>query len=229
MAIFNSGPAIGALSGSIGGDTFSHNRGGPYIRRRAIPVNPKTSPQVNIRAILAGASANWREIPATNKLAWNTWAAAHPITNALGNAIYLSGHQAFIQLNTRLEHDGDDTILDPPVIAPPTPLLTLSLTCSLGHPDFEATFTPTPCGANERVIVYACVLDSEGISNVNNRYRWLGHTELAVESPIGLHAWLVAHYGPISIGQVVHIRCHSFDTTTGLWTAPLTARADITA
>ena len=34
--------AFTQASGSVGGLTFAHNRGGMYTRARSIPVNPKT-------------------------------------------------------------------------------------------------------------------------------------------------------------------------------------------
>jgi len=37
-------PILSQASGSIAGITFSHNRGGMYVRARAVPTNPG-SPQ----------------------------------------------------------------------------------------------------------------------------------------------------------------------------------------
>ncbi|KKL73251.1 hypothetical protein LCGC14_2076760, partial [marine sediment metagenome] len=62
MAIITPGPTVAAISGSIGGTVYSRNRGGAYIRNRAIPVDPNTSFQINVRAILAAQSQNWADL-----------------------------------------------------------------------------------------------------------------------------------------------------------------------
>ncbi|MBA7658243.1 hypothetical protein ES703_66192 [subsurface metagenome] len=41
MAIIQ--PILGSLRGSIGDNTFSHNRGGDYVRRRVSPTNPNST------------------------------------------------------------------------------------------------------------------------------------------------------------------------------------------
>ena len=48
-----------AVSGSIGGITGSHNRGGMYLRSRVIPVNPQTVDQLAARNRLATQSSGW--------------------------------------------------------------------------------------------------------------------------------------------------------------------------
>lgn len=49
----------GEISGSIGAITFSHNRGGAYMRLRSIPVNPNTAAQSFIRTLQADLSNDW--------------------------------------------------------------------------------------------------------------------------------------------------------------------------
>ena len=40
---FTPGPTVASLSGSVGGQTYSRNRGGAYIRNRAIPITSTTA------------------------------------------------------------------------------------------------------------------------------------------------------------------------------------------
>lgn len=83
-------------SGSIGGATFSHNKGGMYVRSRAIPTDPNTQYQAAVRAILAQVSTGWRELASAVRAGWADYAAQTPITNALGDTVYLSGQQWYI-------------------------------------------------------------------------------------------------------------------------------------
>lgn len=80
------------VSGSIGGATGSHNRGGQYFRRRAIPTNPNTSLQVVRRASMGLASVSWTSIlTQAQRNGWNAYANATPVIDSLGNTIRLTG------------------------------------------------------------------------------------------------------------------------------------------
>jgi len=225
MAIFTPGPVVAAASGSVGGTTYSHNKGGPYMRTRAIPTNRQSIAQVAQRSFIAAASQAWRELPAANALAWVTWAPLHPVQNALGNSVMLSGHQAFVQLNARLLHDGQTPILFPPLDVLPNPLTSLSFTADIGAGAVEATWTPTPLEATERVHFYAVVVDSLGINNVNSRYIYTARSALAAASPMDLEAQIISKHGALAVGQRIFLRANVFDTATGLVTAPLKTSA----
>lgn len=83
-------------SGSIGGVTYSHNRGGMYTRTRTTPVNPNTERQGEARANLAQSSSAWSTILTdAQRQAWTTYAAATPVVNALGAQLILTGQQMF--------------------------------------------------------------------------------------------------------------------------------------
>jgi len=89
-----------AGSGSIGGATLSHNKGGMYLRARAVPTNPNTARQTAVRSALAALSIRWSTIlSAAQREAWNLYAANVPVTNLLGESINLSGQQMYIRSN----------------------------------------------------------------------------------------------------------------------------------
>jgi len=89
------------VSGSVGGTTYSHNKSGMYQRARAIPVNPNTSRQVNVRSALTALVTAWSSVlTAAQRSAWNLYAANVPVTNPLGDAVLRSGQQWYIGCNT---------------------------------------------------------------------------------------------------------------------------------
>lgn len=83
-------------SGSIGGTTFSHNRFGLYTRARRVPVNPNTAAQQSAREGLGSGSSAWRALTIAQRDGWDAYAAATPVTNALGATVFLTGHQQFV-------------------------------------------------------------------------------------------------------------------------------------
>jgi hypothetical protein len=91
-------PVFSAVSGSIGGTTFSHNKGGMYTRARAIPTNPNTLRQQDTRLQLGAAVSAWIEdLDASDRNSWNTYAANVPVTNKLGQTVNLSGQQHYVR------------------------------------------------------------------------------------------------------------------------------------
>lgn len=88
-------------SGSIGGVTYSHNRAGMYRRARTIPVNPNTGNQVEVRAAFSDQVTRWTEvITPAQRAAWDLYGVNVPVTNALGDAVTLSGQNWYIASNT---------------------------------------------------------------------------------------------------------------------------------
>lgn len=98
--LFKSG-LVTQVSGSIGGMTGSHNRGGYYFRSRTIPTDPSSSRQQAMRAIMAQLVTRWSNVlTAAQRAAWNLYAANVPVINPLGDSINLSGQQWYIKANS---------------------------------------------------------------------------------------------------------------------------------
>lgn len=93
---------ITQASGSIGGVTYARAKGGTLYRRaRAIPVNPGTVLQAQVRDSLTALVNYWTEtLTPSQREAWNTYGQNVPVTNKLGSAIHLSGQNWFIANNT---------------------------------------------------------------------------------------------------------------------------------
>lgn len=221
MAKFTPGPLAGAISGSVGGSTFSHNRYGPYIRRRAIPVTSTTEEALAAKARFTSQSQAFSALTAAQKLGWEEYALHNPVTDALGMTQPLTANVAFISLNTRLLLIGEAPITVPPILTNPAPLLTLSQTADIGIGTFELAYTATPLGATGALYIWAVVVSSSGVKWVENALRFVGISAKAQASPFDHEALVTARFGVPQVGQTVHVRVHVIDTTNGLVSAPL--------
>lgn len=221
MAIFTAGPIAATISGSIGGTVFSRNRGGTYMRNRAIPLNPNTSFQINVRSILATQSQAWADQTDAVRAAWENWAVQNPVINALGRSIILSGAQAFIQLRARLALAEEALIVTPPIVNAPDGLLTLTQTGDIGLGAVEAQFTTTPLGGGVSLWMTAALVNSSGITYVRNLLRFIGRSADAQASPFDNQTLIEARFGALIVGQTLHVRIGTFDTLTGLLSVAL--------
>lgn len=102
-------------SGSIADRTHSHNRAGQYTRNRRSPVQPiGTGRRAFIRAAFGSASAAWASLTSPQQEAWISFAADHPVTDALGQSVILTGHQMFVAVGTNLLNVAESLPTTPP-------------------------------------------------------------------------------------------------------------------
>lgn len=100
MAIFSPGPMVAEVRGSVGGTTFSRNRGGAYARFRAAPTQPGTISQVFAKGIVTFLSGYWHgTLTQVQRDAWDAFAAANPIVNAVGLSHNIGGLGWFQRVN----------------------------------------------------------------------------------------------------------------------------------
>lgn len=221
MAIFTPGPVIGSISGSVGGAVFSHNRGGPYIRRRPIPVNGGDLPQSDVRDEFVKASQLWGSRTAANQAQWNTWASNNKVPNALGNLIQLTGHQAFVQICTWRGIAGWDYATAAPTAARPSPFLTYSLTGDIGAGSVTFVFTDTPVGATRHIVIWSAVVDSPGIRYVKNLYKLTVISSLNEASPYDIQTAVEAIWGTLIVGQTLWVKAQKLNDPDGTRSIPV--------
>lgn len=113
-------------SGSVGNTVYSRNKGGSYVRTRAIPTNPNTARQQTVRTQFQSLSSNWSTLTVAQRALWEAYAEAHPVPNRLGQMIVLSGLAMFLRLNFNILDWGGVLIATPPVEAAPNPLVGFS-------------------------------------------------------------------------------------------------------
>ena len=221
MAIFTPGPTVAALSGSIGGSVYSRNRGGAYIRNRAVPITSTTPEALAAKTRFTDASQDWQGLTTGQREAWQQFADANPVINALGKPIILSGAQAFIGIHARMAAAGDTPITAPPIIAAPDPLGSLTQAADIGLGNVDATFTSTPLGANEELWIRAAVTSSVGILFVQNLLRLVGQSAAAQASPFDNQSLIETRLGTLLVGQTLHVQISVYDNSTGLVSGPL--------
>lgn len=121
MAIVKFGGGVVGMRGTAGGQTYSANGSGNFVRAWARPVKSPTAKQLLQRSRLAGMKARWTGLSDAQRTGWCTWAAlpANERFNSLGESYYLSGWQAMVEINSRLSVMGDALRSDAPTDSVP--------------------------------------------------------------------------------------------------------------
>lgn len=105
MAIVTLGGGVASIRGSIGGTTFSANRGGPYARNRTVPVNPNTPAQQDVRALVSQLTSLWyNTLTVAQRQSWDDYAENVPLPNSLGYPRNVGGLAMYIRSNVPRLH-----------------------------------------------------------------------------------------------------------------------------
>jgi len=93
------GEMITSAVGSVGGTTHSKNRYGFYIKNKAIPTNPNSPAQAEIRSIMTQLVARWKStLTQAQADAWNHAGELHK-RSKYGQGFSLSGFNLFCGVN----------------------------------------------------------------------------------------------------------------------------------
>jgi hypothetical protein len=232
MAIVRYGGGVSAISGSIAGNTYSHNKGGAYIRNRAIPTNPNTIQQQAVRGFMATLTSLWyNTLTAAQRLAWDTYAANVLLPNPLGDPRDVGGLAMYVRSNIPRLQAGLDRVDD----APTTFNLGDYTNPSMGNATaaaqtWDLTFDNTDDWANEddaAMLVLSGPGQNQSINFFKGPYRFahavLGNATTAPTSPATVSSPFVLVAGQRVFG---HVRVTRAD---GRLTEPFRAQANVGA
>ncbi len=162
-------------SGSAGGVTASHNKGGFYLKTRPVPTNPNSARQQATRTLLGSYASRWTLLLTQGQRdQWNTYAQTNTIKNALGQDIYINGINWYIMFGTRLSDAGFAGILVPPVGAVPIGFDTMTIDISALN-TADVTFTP-PLAAGNGIQLWQSLPVTAGSTPNRNQQRLVGYS-----------------------------------------------------
>lgn len=176
-----------AGSGKLRGIVASHNKGGAYLRGLTIPTNPQTALQTAVRNSLSALSTAWSgTLTALQRAGWNTYAGNLTWTNALGDAISVTGQQAYVGANApRLQGslsrvDAPPVVFTRPTFSSPTLTLTANSTNAVVAFNNADAWAIASGGA---LLVYASPPQGPGINSYGGPYKYIGKIAGAVSPP----------------------------------------------
>lgn len=220
MAKIMYGSLAGAISGSLGNDVFSHNKGGAYVRRRVIPTKVENTYTTEVRNNLTACSRAWGALTSDQQAAWNTYAQSHPITDRLGQKQVLFGAAAYTQINARILRAGDTVISLPPAVVAPVPLLTFSGAATAAAQDCVLTYTGTPLAATERLWLQAALLINPGQNYFKNLLKLVVVSDLAQATGLDVGPEINDRFGTWAVGNRIILMGAVYESTTGLLSGP---------
>lgn len=200
----------GEASGSIGALTFSHNRGGAYIRNRVVPTNPNTSQQQAVRGIMGQLTSDWLDtLTDVQRAAWDNYALQVPLLDTLGEprnaggiGMYIRGNSARIQAGLA-RVDAGPTIYNLGAYTDPVPAQP-----SAAGGDMDVAFTTGDAWVSEdgaSMLVYCSRGVNASINYFKGPYRLAGQIDGDSGTPPTSPATITLPF-PVAAGQRMYVK-----------------------
>lgn len=212
--------------GKLGGQVFSKNRGGAYIRTKVTPSNPRSSFQQAVRALLSSFSQAWSALTSAQRAAWNGAVSNWSKTDIFGDIKNPSGKNLFVRLNTKAVNAGYPSMNDVPEKAD----LPVN-DCSGVLVDISSTsvtLTGLTGSASSRVVVYATPQLTAGTSNAKNKFRKIYDAVSNAVVPVDIFTAYENRFGALAAGQNVQFQVELV-VASGQSSVPATYTAAIQA
>ena len=220
----NFGAIVSEGRGSIGGTTFSRNRGGAYSRNRTIPTDPATAAQIAQRARFATISASWATLTDAQRNTWQQAVSEYVYTDVFGKAHVYSPFVLFQQCNLNLLLIGSTMITE---AVPPQEKINyegLTITATSVVQDIVINTGISQAGPNQATAYYATPMYSPGISYVKNKFRYMNF--IPAEDPTqsyGFNGEYSAVFGLLVAGFKVSVMIRMINTLSGEASSMITA------
>ena len=217
-------PILSQARASLGGATFSANRGGNYIRARIAPVQPRSTAQQQARAQFSTVSGNWKTLTAAQRAGWAAAAAGVTLQDSLGNSYIPTGNQLYVGLNRNLLVNGEPVVSASPGTKPDFPnLVPITVTAAAAVPALTLVtqLTSAPTGFIFEVSATAQV--SPGVSFFSkSAYRFIASATATSFASLNMLAPYNTRWGTLVAGERIGLRLRMVQISTGWAGTPAT-------
>lgn len=175
MAKIKFGMMMTDARGKLGGQVFSKNRAGAYVRTKVTPVNPRTSFQMANRAILGNLSASWSGLTDEQRTKWNSAVEDWKKTDIFGDLKTPTGKNLYTSLNKVNAQVGNSPLTEPPAkVEFPVIQLEYAELQIVSGVITTGKFSTKGNSTGFKLLISATPVLSKGTSFVKNRLRNIG-------------------------------------------------------
>lgn len=203
MAKIKFGMMMTDARGKLGGQVFSKNKAGAYLRTKVTPTNPQTTFQTTARLLFAAISAGWSGLTESARLGWNEAVPSWASTDIFGDLKNPTGKELYQRLNNQAQSAGLAAVTAIPAKLPfPDDVVTAAV---FDISAVSITLTGASIAAATQVVIFATPPLTAGTSFVKNRLRQI--YAVAGNAFVAADAWTayVAKYGAPLAGDNVYI------------------------
>lgn len=188
--------------GKVGGQVFSKNRSGAYVRTKVTPSNARTSRQSFIRAALSRISANWSALTDEQRKGFDGAVNDWKTTNVFGDATAPTGKTLYTKLNLNLVNSVQNEIENVPEKAE-FPQVTIE-DAAKSVTDFQVNLSGSTVGC--KVVIAATPQLSQGTSFYKGKFRQIAVFTGTVTSEFEIAGLYSEKFGTLTAGSNVAVQ-----------------------
>jgi len=231
MARIKYSALVSDVRGIVGGNVFSRNKGGGYVRTFVKPNNPQTERQQIQRLILGAVAGLWRTLTEEQRITWGAAASDFPYKDKLGEDKTYSGQQLFMKFNSFLKAIGIAAKTNAPApVEMPTAVLSASDSTPL---DFDVIATLPEIPTDKAYVSRATRPLSPGRMNAfRQEFKQISTATIAAAETTVVNSTdyrKVYSLGAGDVGSKVFVEIIIVDKNTGQASAPLKFSVILTA
>lgn len=226
MAKIKMGMVVTDARGKLGGQVFSKNRSGAYVRTKVTPVNPQTSFQMASRQLLGSLSSGWSGLTDEQRKQWNDAVNDWQRTDVFGDLRKPTGKNLFTELNKNLLQSGTGTLMTIPPEKQEIPIISLaSPYFDTTVPEFSVGFGIVPAKTIAQIMATPPL--SAGTSFIKDRLRVIGYVSAGAMVDTANAEMYIAKFGMPPAGSNVHVAVKLIGTN-GQAGVQVSAKVDVT-
>lgn len=224
MAKIKFGMMMTDARGKLGGQVFSKNRAGAFVRTKVTPANPRSAAQMQSRSFLSTLSIGWNGLTDAQRASWNGAVEAWQKTNIFGDLVKPTGKNLFTALNKNLLQCGKSVINTAPAKMELPAIAISSVTVETPTTSILTGLATVP--SNVTLQVSATPALNNGINYVKGKFRVISYVASGAVTPELLYAAYVVKFGAPVAGQNIHFQ-FKYIGSNGQASTPITFKADI--
>jgi len=190
--------------GKLGLTVTWHGRNGQIRRILAIPKNPRTDRQLEVRDLLLQQARRFDALTDVQQDAWNVAAAGFHSTPSLGQSGPLTGLQLFVRVNCKLGLLGQDAV-DAPPVAPQFPSLAVQSLVITNTAGVIAVKLTCPTNPGEGTVLRASPPQNSAIRACRN-FRIIGICPAPTDGAADITALYTAEFGAVPAGKRLFVQ-----------------------
>lgn len=224
MAKIKFGMMMTDARGKLGGQVFSKNRAGAYIRTKVTPSNPQTQAQAQVRSNLATLSTGWNSLTAPQIAQWNSSVDDWATTDIFGDIKKPTGKNLYVKLNVNLLNSGQTAIAVPPSKIELPALMEVAVDVDSALNSLE--IANLPIFTDGVFQIEACAPVPRGVNFVKNKFRVISYETKNAPGAVIVSASYINKFGSVTNAENIFFRIRAIGEN-GQAGVPIIIKADI--
>ena len=191
-------------AGKLGLTVTWHGRNGQVRRIIAIPKNPRTDRQLEVRDLLLLQARRFDALTDAQQDAWNVAAAGYQSSPKLGQSGPLTGLQLFVRVNCKLGLLGQEPV-DAPPAAPQFPDLAPQGLVITNTGGVIAVKLTCPTDPGENTVLRASPPQNSAVRACRN-FRIIGTCPAPAQGSANITGLYTAEFGAVPVGKRLFVR-----------------------